>query len=340
LTAAAAEEARISRHVAELDKSQSELKNLLSQLLGHVSTGICPLCGENHGSRNELVRRIQDHVAADAASGARANLTSVRERVKQLAERIADSEQKQQGIDSQLADLEKERARLDMEIGQFASSAVTLGINLEASSLTPLEQLQARNNQVQQEVGELNQQVKETGVAVEAARTVLANARGLVAAKAAEITGREAELKRLQKEASKLRDDPRLTQFSLDVGDEQLAELDRLNREQLSGFKADIVKAQTEATQKELEVSALRQESTSLNAQLPTLRTQLANLQKTVTQITARLEESKLPADASEGMLLSLIAEESRVQAQFLALRDSVSNLELAVDAATTSAAL
>ena len=39
-------------------------------------------------------------------------------------------------------------------------------------------------------------------------------------------------------------------------------------------------------------------------------------------------------------MLLSLIAEESRAQAQFLALRDSVSNLELAIDAATTSAAL
>jgi len=35
-----------------------------------------------------------------------------------------------------------------------------------------------------------------------------------------------------------------------------------------------------------------------------------------------------------------LIAEESRVQAQLLALRDSASNLELAIDAATTAAAL
>ncbi len=339
LAAVAAEEARISRQVAEFDKSQSELKNLLSQLLSHVSTGICPLCGEDHGSTDELVRRIQNRVAADAASGARADLNGARERIKQLDERIADNKQKQQATDTQLVDLKKERARLDIEIAQFASSAATLGIILEGG-LTPLEQLQARNNQVQQEIGELNQQVKETGVAVEAARTVLANAKALAVAKATDITGRKAELTRLQEQASKLRNDPRLTQFSLDVSDEQLAELDRLNREQLSGFKAEIVKAQTEATQKELEVNALRQESTSLNAQLPTLRTQLAGLQKTVTQITARLEESKLPSDATEGMLLSLIAEESRAQAQFLALRDSVSNLELAVDAATTSAAL
>jgi exonuclease SbcC len=39
-------------------------------------------------------------------------------------------------------------------------------------------------------------------------------------------------------------------------------------------------------------------------------------------------------------MLLSLIAEDSRMQAQLLALRDSTSNLELALDAVTTAAAL
>jgi len=339
-TALAAEEARISRQVAQVDESQSELKNLLSQLLGHVRTGVCPLCGENHGSRDELVRRIQNHVDADAASGARANLNGVRERLKQLAERIADSEQKRQAIEAQLADLRKERATLDIEIGQFTNSAVTLGIILEGSGPTPAEQLQALQSRVQQEIGELNQQIKETGVAVESARTVLGNTRALVATKAAEIADRKAELARLQEEASRLHDDPRLTQFSLDISDEQLAELDRLNRQQLSECKAETVKAQTDVTQKTLEMSALRQESTSLKAQLPTLRTQLANLQQTVTQITARLQESQLPVDASEKMLLSLIAEESRLQAQLLALRDSTSNLELAIDAATTAAAL
>jgi exonuclease SbcC len=95
-----------------------------------------------------------------------------------------------------------------------------------------------------------------------------------------------------------------------------------------------------EAAQKKAETSALRQETILLKAQLPALRTQVVNLQKTVTQITARLEESKLPVDASEEMLHSLIAEEARAQAQFLALRDSASNLELAIDAATTAAAL
>lgn len=340
VAAVVAEEARISRQVAQVDTSQSELKNLLSQLLGHVRTGICPVCGEDHGSKDELVHRIQNHIAADAASGARADLNGVRERVKRLAERGADNKQKEEATDTQLAGLKRERARLEVEIGQFANSAVKLGIILEAPGPTPVEQLQARHNRLQQEIGELNQQIKETGVAAETTRTGLANAKTLVAAKAAEITNRTAMLAHLEEEANRLRDDPRLTQFSLDIGDEELAELERLNREQLSELKAEAVKAQTETTQKMMEASTLRQESTSLKAQLPTLRAQLGNLQKTVTQITARLEESKLPSDVSEEMLLSLIAEESRTHAKLLALRDSVSNLELAIDAATTSAAL
>jgi DNA repair protein SbcC/Rad50 len=340
LTAVAAEEARLSRQIAEVDKSQSELRILLSQLQGHVRTGTCPLCGEDHGSKDELVRRIQKHVAADAASGARSDLIALRERSKQLAERVAGNKQRQQASGTQIADLKNERTRLDDEIGQFANSAAELGIDFEASGPTPAEQLPARLNAVQLEIEELNRQIQQTGAAVAAARTVLTNTKNLSAAKAAETTDRKAELSRLKEEASRLHDDPRLTQFSLDTNDEQVAELDRLNREQLSEFKAETVKAQTEATQKKLEVSALRQDSTSLKGQLPALRTQLANLQKSVTQITARLQESKLPMDASEEMLLSLIAEESRVQAQLLALRDSTSNLELAIDAATTAAAL
>ena len=340
VTAMAAEEARISRQVAQIDKSQSEFKNLLSQLLGYVRTGVCPLCGEDHGSRDELVHRIQNHLADDAASSARTDLNGVRDRALQLAERTADNAQKQQATNTELADLKEERARLDAEIGQFANSAAQAGIALESSSPTPDEQLQTLRNRIQQELGELDQQIKNTGAAAETARTGLANTKALVAVKAAEMANWKTTQARLQEEANLLRDDRRMTQISLDIDEEQLAELEGLTRKELSEFKAEAVKAQTEATQKKSDVSALLQESISLKPQLSTLHTQLANLQETVTQITARLEESNLPSDASEELLLSLIAQESRAEAQFLALRDSVSNLELAMDAATTSAAL
>ena len=338
--AVTAEEARISRQVAQLDENQSELRNLLSQLMGHVRDGICPLCGVDHRSKDELTHRIQSHIDADVASAARADLNGVRERVKQLAERTADNKQKEQATERELTNLKNEQARINAEIGEFENSAVKLGFVLEASGPSPAEQLQARLARIQQEIGELNQQINDISGAAGAARTELATTKSLAATKATEISDRTVALTRLRKEASQLRDDPRAKQVPLDIGEEQLADLERLNREQLAGSKAEAMKAESEAAKKKSAVSTLRHESTSVKSQLSTLRTKLIDLQGTMTQITARFEESKVPSDASEEMLLSLIAEESRTQAQLLALRDSVSNLELAIDAATTSAAL
>lgn len=340
LTSVNAEVARMSREIAEIDKSHSELNKLLSQLQSHVRTGTCPLCGEDHGSKNKLVRRIQECVTADAASGARANLIVLQERAKQLAEQTADNKQKQQVVEFQLVDLKKERARLDTEIGQFADSAAKLGVVLDGTSPTLIEQLQERHNKTQEGIDELNRQIQETGTATEAVRTKLANTKALVEEKAVEVADQKVELSRLQEEACRLRDDPRLIQVELDIGEEQLVELERLNREHRTRFEAEAVEFQTEVAQKKSEVSSIRQESTTSNDQLTALRNQLANLKKSVTLITARIKESKLPEDTSEEMLLSLIAEEAWVQTQFLALRDSASNIEMAIDAATTAAAL
>ena len=340
VSAAGTEEAYVSRQIAEVDKRQSELKNLLSQMQVHVCSGTCPLCGEDHGSKDELVRRIQKHVNTDAASGARAELTSVLERTRQLAERLAGNKQKQHAADIQLTDLKKERTRLDTEIGQFTNSAVDLGIVLDASGTTPVEQLIARHNRVKIEIEELNRHIQKSGVAEEGARSALANTKALIADKAATVNNHKAALVRLQEEASQLSNDPRLTQVSLGMDDEQLVELERLTHVHIAEFKAEVAIAQTEAVQKKTEMSAHQHDSTSLKSQIVLLRGHHVNFQKTITQITARLEESNLPMDASEEMLLRLIAEESRTQSQILLLRDSASNLELAIDAVTTAAAL
>jgi len=339
-TAVATEEARVSRQIAEVDKSQSELKNLLSQMQAHVRSGTCPLCGEDHGSKDELASRIQKHVDTDAASDARAELTDVLERARQLTEQIAGNKQKQHSANTQLTDLKKERTRLDTEIGQFINSAVNLGIVLDASDQTPVEQLIARHNRVKLEVEELTRHIQETGVAEEEARIALTNTKALMASKAATITEQKAALAHLQEEASRLNNDPRLVQVSLDIDNEQLTEIERLTRVHLSEFKAEVAIAQTDAVQKKTEMNEHRHDFKSLKTQIMSLRTHLVNLQKTITQITVRLMESNLPEDASEEMLLSLIAKESRTQAQTLLLRDSASNLELTIDAVTTAAAL
>jgi prefoldin subunit 5 len=257
-----------------------------------------------------------------------------------LTELVQARKQKEQTINAQITILNDERDTLNREIGQYSNSLADLGIIIEASISTPSEQLHARLNRVQEEIDELNQQIKEIDTAVSEARSVLTNAKNLLATKTAEVNNWKAAFARRQEEVSRLQNDSRTAQIPLEIDNDQLASYSRENLEALTISKNEAASSQTEVAQKRTEMSALRQELTAMKVQLQTLRAQIATFQRTVTQITARLQESKLSTDASEEVLLSLIAEESRRQAQLLALRDSISTLELAIDAETTAAAL
>ena len=340
LAAITAEESRLARQIADAERSQSELRTLVLQLQGHIRTGTCPLCGQDHGSQDKLLQRIQKHVAADAASAVRVQLIGIRERAKQLAELVAANKQKQQSVGEQLATLKNERVRLEAEIANFTATASSLAVTVEADGPSPAEQVQALVTRLQREVADLDKQGQETTLVVKTARAAATDAKNAVAAKKTQVDERKATLPRLQDESNRLRADPRLTEISLDIEPGQLAELEKLNLNHLEVLKAQATKAEAEANQKKTELSILRQEAAALKTQLTALRTQLSNLQKIVTQITGRLEESTLPADTSQEALLAKIAEQSRLQSQLLALRDAASSLELAMDAATTAAAL
>jgi exonuclease SbcC len=336
-----AEETRLGRQIGEVDKNQSEVRKLLSQLQGHIRSGTCPLCGENHGSTDDLLRRVERQIVADAASAARANLVEVQQRAKQLAERAAINREVKETADRSLGILRAERAALAEEIGKFEDAVAQLGIAINgANPTTTLSLLQGHHDQVQREIADINRQVQEGEYQIQVSRGTLAELRGLIASATAENSHKEAALAEIQAQAIRLREDPRFAQASLDIEPEQLAELGRLNLQEVTDADADVANAESALSQSKSPVDALRQESDSLKADLPTLRNQVANLQKTITEITARLEEAKLPADATEATILALMADESRAQAQFLELRDLAAGLELAIDTATTAAAL
>ncbi len=340
LASATAEEGRIFRQITEVDKNQSDLKRLLSQIQGHIRTGTCPLCGDDHGSKDQLVQRIQKHILADAASRARADLVGVKARAKHLTEQVEANRQKQQLTDAQLANLKAERSSASAAIRQFEHSAANIGILIDVSSPTPAEQLQMKLSLIQGQIDEQNRRVQEHHAAAEVMQTRLSTTRSVLKTKADEIATQKTALARLRTEANQFRNDPRLPPLTLETPDDELQNLEVLNKEHLAGFKAEIAICQAEVDQRKSPLAALRQEGAVLKSELPALRSQLANLQRKVTQLLARIEEAGLPADISEERVLLLIANESHVQAEMLTLRDSATNLEIAIDAATTAAAL
>ena len=342
LTSENAELARMSREVAEAEKGQSELKILLSQLQVRVQTGTCPLCGEDHGSKDALIQRIQKCVVADSTTNARAKLSVVQERAKQLAEMDADIKQRQKDQEHQIAELRKERTRLNSDISQFTDSALKLGMQFDGANLPATEQLLVRHKKVNKDIEKLNKNIQENNKAKKATYNDLANTKSIIAKAMAEVTDHKATLSRLQEESGKLRDDPRLLNIDLDIDieEEHIAEFERINRDHLADIQTKAVKFNEEVTQKKSELSMLNHETKTLDKQLSGLRKQHADLKKSVMLINTRINDSNLPEEISEDALLNILKEEAREQEQTLELRDSVSNIEIVIDAATTAAAL
>jgi RecF/RecN/SMC N terminal domain. len=338
--AANAEQARLIRQIADSDKNQSELRALISQLEGHVQTGICPLCGDDHGSKDALLGSIQQHVARDAASGARGDLAGVRERVEQMAERLSANKQKIQSSEQERTALASERARLETEIAKFTHAAAKLAIALESAGLTPAEQAQAIATRLDQELNESEKLSIEAQAAVTAARGALTEVINEAAAKKAEVDLTASGIKRAQEELDGIRSDSRFAQLALETDLARVAELEEINLKLLEEITAATTKAEAEINLKKQELRGARQQVTSLKEQLATLRTQAGQLQKSIAQVASKLEEAGLPFESTEQTLLALIADQTRLQAHLLTLRDLASSLELAMDAATTAAAL
>ena len=295
--------------------------------------------GEDHGSRAELARRIQMQIALDIGSATRRDLREARERSKVLNEQITSNRERQESLRFEIAALASEKTRLDLQIGQAEAFAQTLDVKLDAAKPSPEEQLRSVETQRQADVEHLESQMRAARLATESKRVSLETAKVSVDAAVAEIAQREVVIASLEVRVRAFRSDPRLTTYSLDVDPEQLEQRMRERSREIAECKTEAAEADIELARIRLESSGHQQKSTALKARLKSLTGRAATLQNTITQITTRLEEAKLKPNISQDELLAVIADEERTQAQLLSLQDSTSNLELAIDAATTSAA-
>lgn len=338
LRALSGEEARLLEQIAQVDSSQSALRQLLSQLQQHVRTGMCPLCGEDHGSKDALLRRIEEQVALDAASSARRDLAGIKEKVTEISARLRTNKQRTNEEETNQTKAKNTRAKLAADIQRVGDAIAELG--LDPSGATTLQQLQEQEEQLVRDVGELTQQVEDLTRELQVARTAIADANRATETNTTDVQAKQSALAVIREELKHLRGDRRFGSVSLDIAPESLAEQERLNVAELAALETELVTTQGAAERVRAPLTMARQQVNTIKADLTRLREEAARLEKSITEIGARLEEAGLPATADDKAVLALIAEATRAQAQFLELRDSAASIELAIDAATTAAAL
>lgn len=330
---------RLSAQIAGVDRTQSELRNMFSQLQGFIHDNSCPLCGHGYKSRDELIETINAHIAADEATSARAELLEVQAVAKQLATRLDAVKRRQQQLERFASQLANSKASLSADLERFRDAASSFGISRDITGQTVIERLEVQRDLIQTETDKLQEEANTVGTNLRGVQAKVAEQKPRTVADAAALVEARKLHARCLRELEVLTKDPRLTTVPIDIDHVQLDELIRSNSETLLNIGTDIAKADEYVAQQRAKIAQHRQKVTSLRAQLSTAQSELAKIQAALAGIAARFAEAGLEPDTNTEALNKLIDQESYKHAQLLSLRDSIANIEVAIDAATTSAA-
>ena len=333
----AAEQDGIEGMVATMEAHQAEHSQLLMQLERHLRDGLCPVCGHDHGSRDQLVNRIESERSRDPAGNLRRKLAHLLQEREQVEGRLAEVRHASEKQGREVEGLSQAQAECLSVVARFEETVTRHGIVMDSSDRVA-EAIRLRHTRTLAQTRALE------------SRSVQIEEELLVAKR--EVETLERELKRLEqsvgaatqemtdlgREVAQIRGDYRNAQVSLDM---DKAELERLRTRHI-GELQEIESALAEANDEE-EAS---RDATRVHDQLVSeLRNALAGIEERiatgrqdVAETHARLEEYGLVVDAEESTVLAHIQEETRKKEHWERLRDLAESAEIAMDSARVAA--
>lgn len=329
--------ARAERELAEARSSDSRLKELISELRGHVDGPNCQLCGHDHGSTEGLLAAIDQQMEhgdrvvqlSEVAATQRAALQQLVGQRQALAERVKQEE-------LQLTQAQMQRSQLERQRANYEASLSSVGLSLTGE--TP-QQMQSFNVQVHEDELHAAGAVGSSRQLLEAAETALASAQAGYQALDEQRQAIESALNDAQKRLTELLNEASRGSINLASGLQALTDAERATEEQRVSTSTAAQSANEQADRQRGIQAAAKAAVTAARTSHQQANQAWTGHQARVQSILAELAAAKFDSAVSP--------EELRQQVEFAAarevsaqgLRDRVAELEVAVDTAATSAA-
>ena len=338
--ALASEKNIIGNEVKEVENNQSDLKKLVAQLLQHIDGAACPLCGVDHTSQSDLLLSIEAHANIDISIMARTRLRDIEEKINQHNKTIYTCSQAKQIVESQLKNSLEERRLINLELTNIELLATDLGVILDTKNELFSKQLDSLKDDLRKEAEVLEQNFAEINQQLATTREALNSSAKISATKTTELAQLNFELQQIQNQTVLLRDDPRAVQIPFELEDGNILKLELSIRTELSAAQSIAKSAQSKAGEIQSELSLIEESSTTLQKDISKLESTKISLLGQLSHFGARLQELRLPEDTSAHILSKRISDEQRKYEQIISVKDKTINLEMALDAANTAAAL
>ena len=334
------EEQRLTAEIGVIEERQGDLNELIGALEDHIEDGVCPTCGQDHGSRRELLERISTQLGREVATDERVARESTRRRVEEVRSSIGEEKKKENVASGGLAALGEERDALAAEVEAFQGRLSEFGLLVGNYS-------DMARNDVTTQFTELERQCDEQTAELSSETDELEIVRGqweattrLIGTTQDEITELSDRLEVAKKERGRLVNDPR------NQGDVNLftppekarartksTETEVQSARQLVDEEADALRSARESLRvSEAELAASEGESNALVGEI-------AKLTARCQEIESRLSDNDVEVGESPKVVLDRAGKVAEDASLIKMLIEDVANAELVIDAATTRAA-
>jgi exonuclease SbcC len=328
---------QLTNSVAEIERNQAELVNLLSRLQNFVTTGICPLCGDDHGSKDNLDTSIRKRLTEDSVGGLGSALKSVQDQVAELSARLKRNRAQQVSHREDVEGLQKEASSLTESNNQFRNGIARLG--LDPSNSRMAQTLKNRATQLQSEQEEAKKVLLERRSKNEEISARLTSLKATID----NTTGRMADVRErgaiASEDAGRIAKEAAFGRITIASDEDQLRQVTQAEQRNLLTATESSKAAQVEIARERAQWGTAERNRDGLRRQLSELRARNNVLSQDLANIRARITEAGLPEDITEQEFVDFISQQAGVEASLATLAVTVANLELGLDAETTAAA-
>ena len=327
----------VERELAEARSSDSRLKELISELRGHVDGPNCQLCGHDHGSTESLLEAIDlrmqhdDRVVqlSEAVATQRAALQTLVGQRKALAERLNQEELRLTHEQMQRSQLERQRAN-------YEASLTSVGLSLTSETPQRMHSLDIHVHENELNAAGAVGSARQT---LETAETALASGQAGYQALDEQRQATEAALNDARKRLTELLNEANRGSINLASGLQALTDAERATEEQRVSASAAAQSANEQADHQKAVQAAAKAAVTAARTSHQQANQAWIGHQARVQSVLSELTAAKIDGAASLDELRQQVEVAAARQVSALGLRDRVAELEVAVDTAATSAA-
>lgn len=329
--------ARAEQELAEARSSDSRLKELISELRGHVDGPNCQLCGHNHGSTESLLAAIDQRMQhgdrivqlSEAAAIQRAVLQTLVNQRQVLADRVKQEE-------LQLSQTQTQRSQLALQRANYEASLNSVGLSL--TSETP-QQIQNLNVKVYEDELNAAAVVGSAKQSLETAEIALASAQAAYQALDQQRLSAESAQNDAQKRLNELLNEANRGSINLASGLLALTDAERTAEEQRVSTSAAAQSTNERVDNQKALRAAAKTAVTAARTSHQQANQVLTGHQTRIHSVLSELAAAKFDSEVSQEPLRQQIEVATAREVTALGLRDRVAELEVAVDTAATSAA-